>query len=1113
MPQPSSETAVEPTVTPSPLAVVGEVLAASETWNAWRTADEQDAQVALHLLPAFAATLAIEEPLALIVSDDATAERIAESIGWYMPAGSVAPLISRGVLYGGGIAPAPSRVGGRSRAIALGNTPRVVVASVHAVTELIPTEHATYAVRVSVGQVIDRDVLVTELVNAGYERVEQVEEKGQIAVRGDIIDVFSTTDRNPVRIEFFDDEIEQIRHFSAYTQRSLEQLQTQLIHPAVELAGGRSDYGSHEALQQEPVVQHGGPLESIFASRLRHHRLFVWDPVVVAEATEEILLELGASHAELDGYVAEDELEKLVAGATVLDPLETGQRFRFAAQPPTFAALGFSEAESELRSLANREVRTIVTFPHRGHAQRTADRIRKANITMLEDSRDSLMNAQAGVSVDRPDVWFAVSLAATGFVSRELGIAVVPSGKLFRQRIERDSSSTPHPLAAFTHLKVGDYVVHEEHGVGRFAGFETKTVSDVTRDYLYLEFLGDDRLYVPHEQMSKVTRYIGADGSAPALSKLGGKKWANLKNRARTAVRELAGELLVLYAKRARATGHAFAADDELVDRFELQFPYAETPDQLKAIVSVKEDMERPQPMDRLICGDVGFGKTEVAMRAAVKAATDGRQTMVLVPTTVLAQQHLVSFRERINDLPFEVDMVSRFRTKKEITAIVERFTSGKLDILIGTHRLLSSDILPRDLGLVIVDEEQRFGVAQKEMLRHLRLEVDVLSMSATPIPRTLHMSLAGLRDISVIETAPEGRRAINTHVGEYDEDLVRMAIQRELDRDGQVFYLHNRVETIDEAAIKIKQIVPDARVGVGHGQLSERELEKVMMGFIRNDFDVLVATTIIESGLDIPTANTLLVDRADMLGLSQLYQIRGRVGRSDRSAHAYLFYPSRRELSEEARARLTTLSDFTDLGSGSRIAMRDLELRGAGNLLGAAQSGHVAAIGFELYVEMLAESVAELSGEPAPVDRVPQIDARINAYIPADYVSSEAIKIDIHRRIALARDEVQLAEITAELEDRFGEVPQAVNNLMILTRLRQLMLEIRADRLVLVAGRITLAQVALSSQDVTKLRITEPLVSYSVGKSMVQAQVPDMDRGLERALDFVSHVVDVVDI
>ena len=598
----------------------------------------------------------------------------------------------------------------------------------------------------------------------------------------------------------------------------------------------------------------------------------------------------------------------------------------------------------------------LVCFPHLGEARRTHLQLRRVEAALPDPGAEG---------PDEPGVAFCVAQLRRGFVAPGLRLAVLPSAQLFRRRGARGPARIGRALATVADLRPGDYVVHEDHGVGRFVRFDTKEVGGVVRDYLYLEFRGDDRLYVPHDQLAKVSRYVGADGRAPALAKLGGKAWQTLKSRARVAVRELAGELIALYARRQSATKPPHGADDEWMARLEESFPFEETDDQEAAIDVVKEDMESDRPMDRLVCGDVGFGKTEVAVRAAFKAASAGRQVLMLVPTTILAQQHAATFKDRFRDFPVRVEMVSRFRPPAEVKRVLQEYKDGKVEVLIGTHRVLSRDVVPQNLGLVIVDEEQRFGVAQKELLRQLRLEVDVLAMSATPIPRTLHMSLSGLRDITVITTPPRGRHPIKTHVGEFDEELIAAALRREVGREGQSFYLHNRVETIDEAAERVRQWVPELRVGVAHGQMPERRLEDVMMKFLHGDFDVLVSTTIIESGLDIPQANTLVVERADTLGLAQLYQIRGRVGRSDAHAHAYLFYPDRRELSEEARHRLSTLADYTELGSGYRIAMRDLELRGAGNLLGDEQSGHVAAVGFELYCELLAEAVAELQGRP----------------------------------------------------------------------------------------------------------------------------------------------------
>ncbi len=600
-------------------------------------------------------------------------------------------------------------------------------------------------------------------------------------------------------------------------------------------------------------------------------------------------------------------------------------------------------------------------------------------------------------------------------------------------------------------------------------------------------------MFVPSDQLHKISKYLGADAGDPPLSKLGGKQWEQMKLRARRAAEALAGELINLYAERKRRAGHAFPHDTEWQEEFEGAFPYRETPDQLDAIEAVRADMEEARPMDRLICGDVGYGKTEVALRAAFKAAADSRQVMFLVPTTVLAQQHFGTFTERLRDYPFRIEHVSRFRSAKETREALKAFEEGKVDMLIGTHRLLSRDVRPKDLGLLIVDEEQRFGVKQKDLLRQLRLRVDVLSLSATPIPRTLQMSLAGLRDISVIETPPEGRRPVKTYVGEYDEELVRRAIEREVARKGQAFFLHNRVETIDETAERVRAMCPAARVMVAHGQMEEKKLEEVMLGFLRGEADVLVCTTIIESGLDISSANTLIVERAEDLGLAQLYQIRGRVGRSTERAYAYLLYPSAAALTSEAGARLATLSDYTELGSGFKIAMRDLEIRGAGNLLGDDQSGHVAAVGFELYVSMLDDAVAALAGDSA--DEAPEpvrVDLPVDAYVPGDYVPYEAAKIEIHRRVAGAKEIADLIMLREELEDRFGPVPEPLDNLIRVQDARIKLGRAGARSVDFAGGRLSVAPIELDSRRVKLLRARIPEAVYESGRSTVRVRVPD---------------------
>jgi transcription-repair coupling factor (superfamily II helicase) len=1029
--------------------------------------DRATARVSEPALPLVLAALheLRDRGLVCLLPEDADARDAAEAVAWFLGDERVALYPSRGVRLASGLEPPPHLVGERARALDVLAAGGIVCASAVALAEpLPPPDVRTEPVRVAVGREATLEALFEHLAWAGYERVERAEERGQMAVRGGIVDVFPATGREPLRIEFFGDEIEQIRAFSPFTQRALHPVEDAVVYPASER---RIDVDA-EAVEETPLG-------------LRPD--LVWRPADVENVWEEE----GLDSVPIDR-------------AAQLDPLPSGQQYAFEAQRPALAARGLAEAENELRALVRSGRRVVVAFPHRGEALRTLNLLRRLEARVLEPGEEL---------PDEPEVVFAVAPARRGFVWRELGLALLPDTQVFRKRPPRTQPRIGRALQSFADLRVGDHVVHEDHGVGRLESFETRAVAGVTRDYLLLAFRGDDRLYVPHEQIGKVSRYVGVDGRPPALSKLGGKAWQLLKSRARASIRELAGELLRLYAQRRQASGVAYDLSGDWLEQLEASFPYRETDDQRAAIEAVKEDLEEPRPADRLICGDVGFGKTEVALRAAFAVALNGKQTLVLVPTTVLAQQHWNTFRERYRDFPVRVEMVSRFRRPAETKAVLRDFADGRVDVLIGTHRVLSRDVIPKQLGLVIVDEEQRFGVAQKELLRALRLEVDVIALTATPIPRTLHMSLSGLRDISVIETPPEGRRPIRTHVGEYDDDLVKEALERETARGGQSFYLHNRVETIDDAAEKLQQLCPSVRFIVAHGQLPERELERRMLDFLRGDADVLVSTTIIESGLDIPQANTLVIERADALGLAQLYQIRGRVGRSDVLAHAYLFYPDSTELTPEARARLATLADHTELGSGFAIAMRDLEIRGAGDLLGPEQSGHVAALGFELYVELLGETVAEISGRPRPSARPVRIDARIDAYVPAEYIASEALKIDLHRRLALTESDDELRELRAATEDRFGPLPEPVENLFAIQELRLKLAQLDADYLVFRDGRATVGPMVLGSGELRELRAEIGTAVYTVARREVSLsgdefggaiQLVDAILGLRRA-------------
>jgi len=1048
-----------------------ERLRAEERLQQFAAALPTRARVSEPVLPLLLAALheELDRGLVVVLPEDADARDAAEAAAWFAGDDRVALFPSRGVHWGSGLEPPPHLVGERARALEVLEQGGLVCASAAAIAEGLPPRDARPApLAVRIGDEPGIDALAEHLASAGYERVERVEERGQFAVRGGLVDVFPTTGREPFRVELFGDEIEQIRAFSPFTQRALRTVDAATIYPAGERLRElvEIDLGPDEG--EDVVAEAPDDLVPAFDRAPD----IVWSPDEVQAAWEE----QGLAPVALDG-------------ATTLTQLPQGQPFSFDAQRPALAARGLSEAENELNGLLRRELDVVVAFPHRGEALRQQALLRRVSAEILEVG-------------ERPEgLAFAVSPARRGFVWRELGFALLPDTQVFRKRPPRATAAPGRALQSFSDLRTGDYVVHEDHGLAKLLGFETKEVAGVTRDYLLLAYRGDDRVYVPHEQIGKVSRYIGADSREPALSKLGGKAWDNLKTRAREHIRELAGELLQLYAQRQTQPGVAFDVEHEWVERLEAEFPYRETDDQRTAIEAVMEGLEAPHPMDRLVCGDVGFGKTEVALRAAFAVAVNGKQVLMLVPTTVLAQQHWNTFRARYRDFPVRVEMVSRFRTRKDTKQALQDFSDGKVEVLIGTHRVLSRDVIPKELGLVIVDEEQRFGVAQKDLLRQLRLEVDVLALSATPIPRTLHMSLSGLRDISVIETPPEGRRPIRTFVGEYDEELVKQALERESARGGQSFYLHNRVETIEERAEQLAQLLPNLRVLVAHGQMGERQLEEKMISFLAGDADVLVSTTIIESGLDIPQANTLIVERADQLGLSQLYQIRGRVGRSDRLAHAYLFYPDAHELTGEARARLATLADHTELGAGFAIAMRDLEIRGAGDLLGAEQSGHVAALGFELYVEMLHEAVAELQGQRRLAARPVRIDARIDAYVPAAYIAAEALKIDLHRRLALTESEDELHELRVATEDRYGPLPEPVENLFAIQEAKLKLAVLGADYLVFRGGKASVGPVVLGSGELRDLRAQVETAVYSTGNREVTLRNSEF-RG---ALDLVA--------
>ncbi len=1094
----------------------------------------------------------------VVVGDDRAARDLAADLRAWLAPRRVRYYPSRGVTYESHLAPPPHLVGLRMAALdsLLGADAEdaeehgrpVVVVSAVALSEKVPDpalRPRSFTLRT--GGLLDLDECAIELLGAGYERVDQVEERGQFAMRGGLLDVFPATEERAVRVDMFDVEIESLRWFSTFTQRSLGDVQEIEIAPAAELAeehralatiageelaargagalaragavadgargngrdGGAGEDGDGAArldiAELLPVERFGALLDLVGART----DLIVAAEEELAPALADHWSDVCAAFGDEDAhhlYVSPDAVASAVGerARIWLSAISADQPIELRAQSPDTAARSLADAEPEFEKLVRSGYRTVVAFPRRGEGERAAYNLGSLKASWLGEGVD------AGRSPTEPSLRFVAASLREGFVAPTLKLAVFPEHRLLRRRrAERggaDRASTGGrggarrgALRSFTELRAGDVVVHEDHGVARFAGFETRTVANVTRDYLYLEYQGDDRVFVPTDQLAKISRYVGAGGENPPLSKLGGTRWETMKARARRAAQELSGELLGLYAERRRRTGYAFAEDSDWQRDFEQAFAFTETPDQREAIELVKADMEAPRPMDRLICGDVGYGKTEVALRAAFKAAGDGKQVLMLVPTTILALQHFGTFSERLADYPFTIDHVSRFRTPAEQKEAIKGFAEGRIDILVGTHRVLSRDVRAKDLGLLIVDEEQRFGVKQKELLRQMKLRVDVISMSATPIPRTLQMSLAGLRDISVIETPPEGRRPVKTYVGEYEEELVKRAIVREHERGGQAFFLHNRVESIDETAERLRALCPGVRFAVAHGQMGEGELEAVMLDYLRGGADVLVCTSIIESGIDIPHANTLVVEHADAFGLAQLYQIRGRVGRSRERAYAYLLFDSARALSEEAAQRLSALSDYTELGAGFKIAMRDLEIRGAGNLLGDEQSGHVAALGFELYMQMLDEAVASAEREageggegsererPDPV----RLDVNVDAYVPADYIAYEQAKIDVHRRVAGALEVADVEELRAELEDRFGPVPEPLENLLALQRARIKFGEAGARTVSFRGDRLAVVPIELDSRRAKRLREELPEALYESGRAQMSMRVP----------------------
>ena len=901
-----------------------------------------------------------------------------------------------------------------------------------------PDEIQKNRIHITGEDTVDLTKLEQDLTALGYERESQIEAPGQFAVRGGIIDVFPLAEEMPVRIELWGDEIDSIRMFDAKSQRSIENISEITIYPASENCFGNNGLVSFLKYfpENETLLFYDEP-----------HRLQETAETVEAEYTESLKNRADAGmkeegEEELRVFQTKDIISEMNRYSGIgLTTLESKCGLFKVRSVYTVQAKGvnpynnsFELLTRDLKRLKRNGYRVVLLSGSRTRAKRLAEDLRDYDLSSFY-SEDMQREVKPG------EIMAAYGYASEGYEYPMLKFVVISESDIFgrKKKKKKRKKYEGQRIQDFAELKPGDYVVHENHGIGVYKGIEKIEVEKIVKDYMKIVYAEGGVLYIPVAQMDLIQKYAGADAKKPRLNKLGTIQWGKTKSQVKKAVQIVAKDLVELYAVRQQSEGFVYGPDTVWQKEFEEMFPLEETDDQLQAIEDTKHDMESKKIMDRLICGDVGYGKTEIAIRAAFKAVQEGKQVVCLVPTTILAQQHYNTFVQRLKEFPVRIDLLCRFRSAAEQKKTIEDTKKGFVDILVGTHRVLSKDVVFKDLGLLIIDEEQRFGVTHKEKIKKLKENIDVLTLTATPIPRTLHMSLIGIRDMSVLEEAPNERMPIQTYVMEYNDEMVREAITRELARDGQVYYVYNRVNDIADVAGRIQSLVPDANVAFAHGQMKERELEDIMYDFINGDIDVLVSTTIIETGLDIPNANTMIIQDADRFGLSQLYQLRGRVGRSNRMAYAFLLYQRDKLLKEVAEKRLSAIREFTDLGSGIKIAMRDLEIRGAGNLLGEAQSGHMEAVGYDLYCKMLNEAVRQLKGGPEAETFTTLIDLNVDAYIPEYYIKNEYQKLDIYKRIAAIESEEELEDMTEELIDRFGDIPKKVQQLLVIASLKSL--------------------------------------------------------------------------
>ena len=1091
------------------------------------------------------AQLSERRPLVVACPTGTDAGQLFDDLVQYMPPGEVELFPAWETLPFERVSPSVETMGHRLQVLwrlrSPDRCPAVIVSGVRALLQRLgPGATNVEPIQLKKGATLDLDALLAELVHFGYRREALVEHRGEFAQRGAIVDIFPSTADSPIRIDLWGDEVDRLTEFAVNDQRSTEELAETFVFPARELIP--SDGVRARAAGLVATEPWGREQWERIAEGTLFDGMESWLPWLLED--EKLLTDVLPSTAKValieprrmrdranDLLAEEDDLARALASTWARDPNRTFPRLHaetdrllasgqamwtISSVPetpdsPVVNASGWGPVVGDGEELAKRlsalladGFRVVVAADGEGSAHRMASLLLDRGLSFSVLESEAAINKQ----LTRPGGYVVTAPLHRGCNVPLAKLAVIAEADLTgRRRAHR----RPRPrkrqgTGLFEDLKPGNYVVHYQHGVGQYKGMVKRSIGGTERDYLLLDYKGGDKLYVPSDQIDALRQYVG--GEAPSLHRLGGSDFAKAKGRVRSAVREIAQELVVLYQKRVNAVGHSFGMDTPWQHEMEQAFPFVETPDQRKAIDEVKVDMERAYPMDRLVCGDVGFGKTEVAIRAAFKAIQDGKQVAVLAPTTLLATQHGNTFADRFAGYPIRVEVLSRFLTAKEAKVVLEGLKNGEVDCVIGTHRLLQEGVVFKDLGLLVVDEEQRFGVQAKETMKKVKHNVDVLTLTATPIPRTLEMSLVGIRDMSLLQTPPADRQPILTFVGGWDERVAVEAIRRELLREGQVFWVHNRVQTIDRAAAKLRELVPEARIAIAHGQMDEGSLEQVVVDFWEGRYDVLVCTTIIESGIDMPTVNTLVVERADLLGLGQMHQLRGRVGRSGSRAYAYLFHPEEARLSEEAYERLRTIGEATELGSGFKIAMRDLEIRGAGNLLGESQSGHIAAVGYDLYCQMVTEAVGELKGETPKEPSELKLDVPTDAYLPTDYVAKEELRLEAYRRLAAVTTKAEVDDIRVEWEDRYGKVPVPAQALLAVGSLRAECHRIGLKDVQIIGSYARLAPIELKVSEEMRLRRLNRDALHKPEQQQIVVPLPRNSEPAQFLVDFLQQLL-----